>query len=767
MPQYHWTTQLSTGEIVTCTAALAATAATAGIQWDVPAAAPLLLGAASGGATALFCMQRDATPMTTTVRVATQGAAAVWSSWFLATGSPPGSMGWLAGAVEFVLGLGLNWAVNYTEPERAKQAAVFAWKKQAAKTLDVWSERIERLAGFAPEKMSDIQPWPKEAGYTLVVDLPGGKTFQDLKAHETSFASDLKLGNGCGVEVARGANRAQAIIRVSTRDMFSADEPYPADFSELTINDPFAFAFHRDGTDSVLSFLDDCGILIGETGSGKTNTLNNIIMQFARMPDVLVWVIDITGAGVALPWIAPWAIKEKGREVQAAAPVVDWVAYNPAEALVMLRMAIQIIATRKAKYQKRMRAANTDKLPVDHDVPSIMIVADEVAELPADIQTLMDSVVNTGRAVRVRSLNCGLRATQDTITAAMKKQAKNRIGMKVTDPEELSYLFAGYQQLDTQDAPVPGSGFYSVGGSAPRPMKVYRITPDIITSGCIACSGRRPTLDKISCSVKLYDKYETRWARIIPALFEEDYTEGNLADEVEAYLASLGDDAGRELAGNEGVDDPTISDAMDAANQAHGHAGGMPPLPSVDDIQAMFAKTLGEHGMPVPGQPGPPPIHPVAPAAPEQENEGATVLTMTRPAVQLPHPTPTDTITSDNLSDAMDLMQEAARRLGPGATREQISNEALKLATERIGQPIPERTAGPVPRPAPRDSRQEAYDFLWSCGVSGTGAKEISERLGESRTTVQEWLKKWVEDGRAVKKGSGSHAKYVHPEHAN
>src|SRR5690606_671945 len=312
-------------------------------------------------------------------------------------------------------------------------------------------------------------------------------------------------------------------------------------------------------------------------------------------------------AGVALPWIAPWALKEDGSDVQAKAPIVDWVAYDVPEALTMLRMAIQIIGHRKARNQKLMRSKNTDKIPVSADVPAICIIADETAELPADVQALIDSVMNTGRATRVRNLNCGLRATQDTITAAMKKQSKNRIGMSVTDPEELAYLFSGFQVLDPADAPVPGSGFSTAANKAgaPRPSTARRIVPDIITGGCIVCAGRRPVLDKISSEVELFDKYRARWARALPALFPEEYTEGTLADEVQEWLNSLDDADKTPLAPTDSTGDfasSTVSPTQQTTQQTTGHATEEPP-PSAADIQRMFTEAAAAFEPPMTATP--------------------------------------------------------------------------------------------------------------------------------------------------------------------
>lgn len=729
MPEYDWSARLSTGELITCAATMAATTATAGVYADLPALAPAAIGAAAAAGQVIYNARQAASRLAITTRAASWLVASGWTTYHVAAHAPPTSTGWITAACAGIIAAAANYAVNLTEPERQHDRALLSFKRQAVKTMDEWTERIERVTRIKGcTVLPSIQPWPEDAGYTLEVQLPlGGTTWKHIADHTDGFAADMALPEGCGVEVAKGANRGRIIIRVSTRDMISETIMYPEDYTELSINDGFSFGFHRDGTDALASLLDDCGIVVGDTGSGKTNLVNTVIAALARMRDVLVWVIDTTGAGVALPWITPWALTEEGRDQQAHAPAVDWVAHTLPEAKIMLRLAIMIISIRKARYQKLMRAHNTDKIPVSAAVPEILIIGDETAELPAELQKLIDSGMNTGRAVRVRYLNSALRATQDTITAAMKKRAKLRIGMHSEDPEELSYLFSGYQMLDMADAPVPGSGFYTNGNGAPRPFKARRLEPDAITRLTIACGDRRPSLDPISAEAALYDLYLGRWARALPALYPDDL--GNFADAVEDYLRDLTDQGlNVALTGDEGKEDNAVQGALTESDDDTTGAGA--PI-STDQLDAMFRQAGAEAAtpavpIPIPS-PSPPP--PDVPASPDNQ-----------PA------------------DHQGPMGEAFERVlhQTGDPRHQ-TNHALV-------PPVKTPTLTPEAR---------AYQLLYAAGSDGTGAKEISETLeaqnvSAPRTTVQRWLKAWTDgdDRRAVRAGSGSHTRYVHIAHA-
>lgn len=780
MPEYDWSARLSTGELILCTATMAATTATAGVYAHLPALAPAAIGAAAAGAQAIYDARRGSTRMALVTRAASWLVAAGWTTSHVAVDTVPTSSGWITAACAAILITASNYAVNHSEPGRQHENALLSFKRQAVKTMDEWTERIERVTRIKGcTVLPSMKPWPEDAGYTLEVQLPtGGITHKVIAQHSEAFAADMALPDGCGVEIAKGTNRGRILIRVSTRDMISETVMYPEDFTELDMNDGFSFGFHRDATDARAALLDDCGIVIGDTGSGKTNLLNTVIAEFARMPNTLIWVIDTTGAGVALPWITPWALREDGRTDQACAPTVDWVANTVKEASVMLRMAIMIIAARKARYQKLMRKLNTDKIPISAEVPEILIIGDETAELPPEIQKLIDSGMNTGRAVRVRYLNSALRATQDTITVAMKKRAKLRIGMHTEDGDELAFMFTGYQVLDMADAPVPGSGFYTYGKGAPRPFKARRLEPDLITRCAIACGDRRPKLDTISSDTKLYPLYEGRWARAIPALYPDD-TEA-ISEAAEDYLRDLtarGVDP--TLTGNEGADD---DDVQNAIKEAMGDAADMTGPITPEQLEKMFQAAGSSATDPTPDMADtvvlpvvPAPAAEPAPAEPtdtQAPTAGADEDAFGRVIKQTGEPAPPD---PGALAPTAAAEPAPAEPPTPQTPTTAPDPGDFGRVIKQTGEPVLPDPGAPVGfvlavKPPTLTPEARAYKLLYEAGADGTGAKEISTSLEEQnvtvpRTTVQRWLATWTEKNKAVRTGAGSHTRYVHASH--
>ncbi len=521
MSMRHWDWSLPSGHSTflayasETAASMVMLAPLTGLPWQ--ASAVSLSAAAAAGVA--YDLRQNTTTGTLATRALTWLTSAAWTSWALAH-APLSATGWASGLGLAALGIALNAGATRSESTRSERKMLLKLRRESVGILREWEDRLARVARIEGCQGVDVDWWPEKVGYTAEMNLPsGGTTAEDLGGYGPKFAADMRLPDGCGVEIFPGANRGTILLEVTLKDVVSQDIPYPEDYSQLTLTERFPFGVHRNGQPALGSLCNDCGVLIGETDAGKTNTLRGITAQLARMPDALIWAIDITGGGVALPWITPWAT-----EGLATAPIVDWIAHDEDEARLMLTMAAEIIATRKAGYQQLMRQTKSNnKLPISHEIPGIVILVDETASLPFDVKEGLDKVIEEGRAMRVRALTCGLRATQDTITATMKIQSKWRVGMTVSDPEELAYLFPGYVKLDTKDAPVAGSGWNlhtRLGPKRPTAFKSWLIDDDMSDKVCAATAARRPKLDELSADVPAGTAYPGRWARTLPVLYK-------------------------------------------------------------------------------------------------------------------------------------------------------------------------------------------------------------------------------------------------------
>ncbi|MGW7001397.1 hypothetical protein ACWGCW_00870 [Streptomyces sp. NPDC054933] len=462
-----------------------------------------------------------------TLRAAAWLAAGGWCSASLATGpwTQWGIGSLVAGAVG--LGCAMAGAHHHDEKVAEKEAAAEAAARRATlegKAEEIakeWEDRIARVC-HAGVHIVNVEDWKSEqgkpsGGFTIDGECgPGGTKWRDFKAFEDALASDAKLPEGCGVEVGPGTHRGAFLINVATVNRLVGEDPYPADYSPLSLNGPLPLGVFRDGTAAAPCIRQLTTLLTGRKGSGKTNLSNEFLAGVARMTDNMApWVIDLNGGGLALPWLHAWHVAGRpGR------PPIDWVADTPEKALAMAKAALRIAKARKPGYNRLEIEANDDKLPVSPQVPGILIAGDEIAEIyspkarqnPVLKETgdILVQVVELARAVAVNALITALRATQDVLSEPqLLHQSGLKIGMK-SDERELAHLFGWNDKLSPEDAPYPGCGFMKVLDEPARPFKAYRMLPNQIRDIVVATANFHPELDDLSRRTAGED-YERRW----------------------------------------------------------------------------------------------------------------------------------------------------------------------------------------------------------------------------------------------------------------
>jgi hypothetical protein len=201
--------------------------------------------------------------------------------------------------------------------------------------------------------------------------------------------------------------------------------------------------------------------------------------------------------------------------------VIDWVAPTVEEALIMVRTAVDMAKGRKGIYQQRMAAVDDDKLPIDAEVPGIVIVLDEGAEAVAanrgnqDLRVELEKLVSIARASRFNLVLSGLRGTAEIIPPALKAQAGVKIWMRPEDPHEVAQLlsWSGAAGISIEDAPWPGSGLMRAPGQPGiTPYRGFQLRPAQIRDIAIACQNTRPVLDLPTARIG-GSAYARRWDR--------------------------------------------------------------------------------------------------------------------------------------------------------------------------------------------------------------------------------------------------------------
>ncbi|MFD5555686.1 hypothetical protein ACFWIA_17825 [Streptomyces sp. NPDC127068] len=512
---------LLTGTLNASTGTLVATALahTSGM----PAGWVLAAGAAGAVGTTATGLRKRITAATITFRAGCWAAAGTWSAWALSTGGPMSlaAVGALTvgGVTAGTLAVGF---AAHEETEQARRRTLLSIGTRRALAVE-WIDRITRVCRVENVTIPGIEHWPSGMGYTVEVELPeGGTTRRAIADRSDALASDLDLPDGCGLQVLPGVSRRRVLIEVATKSYRGQELPFPVDEVEerTTVNNPVPVALLSDGGRSELDMRQASTIVTGATGTGKTNWLHTLIARLNQTNDTLIWVIDLNGGSLGLPWLHAWHEANTSNDLDAAdtvpVPGVDWLASTPAEAKLMLEAAVRIAKSRKVTYQDHMRAEDDDKLPVSPDVPEIVIVVDEGAEVSATrearaVMAGISEVIRIARAMAIRAVVSVLRVTQDVLPDPMvRKMASNRVCTGTTEDAELGHVF-GWRALTAENSfSGPGSMLVGTEGKQPKTAQQWRITPSAIEAVCAATARRRPALDKPSADAA-GPAYTDRW----------------------------------------------------------------------------------------------------------------------------------------------------------------------------------------------------------------------------------------------------------------
>lgn len=281
----------------------------------------------------------------------------------------------------------------------------------------------------------------------------------------------------------------------------------------------------------MLAYLrEQCALVVGPTGSGKTNMLHTILAGLARAEDVLTWVIDLNAGSAGLPWVRPAIEGElKQADGNPVQPGVDWLAGTYEEALKLLDAAIAVGLHRKRAYQELMAKHDTDLLPVSAKIPQIMLVIDEGAEILVSTDRRMKELakriyefIRMHRSMGGRTIITALGATGSVLgNLLIRREAKVRVALTGGETEgmDLSKMFPGRRGLRVDQAPFKGAGFMGTPESPGALFKAWRIKPSQIRDITVATSDRHPKLDDISAKAagtayaRRWDTDRTAWMR--------------------------------------------------------------------------------------------------------------------------------------------------------------------------------------------------------------------------------------------------------------
>ncbi|MFE4682241.1 hypothetical protein ACFRNJ_15590 [Streptomyces sp. NPDC056721] len=514
-----------TGALSATTGALAI--ATTGTATGMPPAWALAVGAAgAAGHTVVGLRVRNA-GRTLATRAASWIVGAGWTTWAMTHG--PLTWAALGSLATIGVGIGATAHSNALYEEAREDEAIAAAERQIARELSAerraiaaeWVDRIQRVCGITVRVLG-VEMWETRTGFSLDAELPpGGVTYSKIAAEAGRLSADARLPHGCTAAASPGIDQGRVIIDVTTVNVLMEERTYPTDYGLLSVLTGIPWGY-RTNAEEILAFLrEQCALVVGPTGSGKTNMVHAILAGFARAVDVLTFVIDLNAGSAGLPWVLPalnGSLKsEDGKPVR---PGIDWLAGTYDEAMLMLDAAVRIAKARKRGYQDLLSKANTDLLPISSKIPQIMLVIDEGAEILASSDRAMRKlaekileVIRIARAMGVRTVLTALGATGSVLGNLMiRREAKVRVALTGGETEgmDLSKMFPGSRGLRVDQAPHKGAGFMSTPESPAALFKAWRILPNQIRDIIAATSDRHPVLDAVSAKAA-GPEYARRW----------------------------------------------------------------------------------------------------------------------------------------------------------------------------------------------------------------------------------------------------------------
>ena len=331
---------------------------------------------------------------------------------------------------------------------------------------------------------------------------------------------------------------ADFVIHVRTVTGPRLSRYLPADNGVLSVNRKFALGVHDNGKQFMLRLREVVVFIVGLRGSGKSTLLNVFVAQLCRMPDALVFMIDLKGGQEARAWLMPWLRGWTDR------PAIDWLATTREEADVMLD------ALKRAGYARAESGKYGKKLIPSPATPAFIPICDESTVMTghfiredglsnSKLAVKLLQVAETFRSVGFDPIVAAVRAVVDsTGNSGYKAMSDVRIGMRVATTEEGRQIFPDNLPAARQLAQLKdrGMGIPKVGAELFPPVHFYHLTDgepdddgnpteDRITPIVLATADRCPqpeqlvidAMNEVRVTVRVGDEdkemgvYEARW----------------------------------------------------------------------------------------------------------------------------------------------------------------------------------------------------------------------------------------------------------------
>lgn len=373
----------------------------------------------------------------------------------------------------------------------------------------------------------------------ITLPLHGKLTVEDFTARARNFEVALQAQQGA-VTFDIGATSREVVMKVRERDGLQLSGRLTPDLRAKTVNEAFVAGFQEDGSHLRMSVREAHWLLVGITGSGKSNLINLLIAQLANCVDTVVWMIDMKGGRAGKPWFQAWS------EGRAEAPAIDWLATTRAEAQEMMTALVT------ASQVRAESGVGGDKITPSAGLPQIILICDEMADLMGDATAPAGSelgeeeksnnwftkkgtlVTQKGRSEAVASIWATQRGTNGMSGSGdMKSNMDVAIALKPKKLADLQYVIPDAPALASKQLQylcrTPGVGMVARGAEVSQVTKFLRhghvdgecgqdpANPRCVP-GCdiyqtsLEVGPVRPRLDQLTATA-LGTAYSQRWVR--------------------------------------------------------------------------------------------------------------------------------------------------------------------------------------------------------------------------------------------------------------
>ncbi|MFI7073539.1 hypothetical protein [Micromonospora sediminicola] len=515
----------------------------------------------------------------------------------------------------------------------AEWAAVVQ-RQQPAETVDDGDYRPARVKQWEavlratfkqPVVVHRVGPWNNpDDGVQITVELAGDLTIDSVVNACPTIATKAKLKPNCVVRVVGpGEHQGIVVLDAMLRDCLAEYREAVEDVTPSSVYEAIPLSRTPRGDDVEVTLREKSMLLGGMPGAGKTTFLHRLIMRMARWVDALIWVIDLNGGGLAWPWVEAWARGD------AEKPTVDWVAPDEMSAAVMVAVAQAIAKDRKInpEARKRRKAKNTTVLPVDKDLPLIVLVTDEGAEVAQAVGIIgllvKEGITRTAQIARaegIRVIMSILRGTADTVDRSLKTAVAVMCCMRMILREEYGHVLGA----DPKHKGAMPNGYMFVNRPEQDPAPILTKTDDVtlaaIDAHSIATAHLRPDLDeraqKVASRITVADVLDGRDPRDFP-----DIARHPIMQDVEAGRAYSGrwDRLAHKLAELRGDEVPEFESEPERVTVAS--------RPTVADPGSHLEKFLLATGVRTDREPATPAAPPQSEQRPSSEDDVFAALT--------------------------------------------------------------------------------------------------------------------------------------------